>query len=370
MQVRISSSVILNETIESPKTVNGQAFGQSLAAYGQNVLIGEPWTGTGSAYFFNSGSNSQVNRPPSITASQIFTVTENSAPGTVVGTVSAQDADAGQSLSYLIIGGNTNVAFEINSTTGQIKVKSKSALDYETKPSLSLTVRVTDSGNPALSTDGVVTVNLTDVPDTRKRIESLFSTGVSSVNSAGAVSFTTPGLTDPHFTLVGSPAGVVLGEVKVALTDRYPFTTNEWGNDPLSQYISPFADGRNAPVGDYVYQTQFDATGFDPSTIELKFDSYAFDNSLTEFRVNGGPLQTSLSVPVTVGFVNGINTIQFVVYNAPGRNSNPTGFRVAMQASGVVIPSTAAMASPIASPVMTDIWILSNPIDVKRIFSL
>ncbi len=37
------------------------------------------------------------------------------------------------------------------------------ALDFETTPSFALVVRVTDNGNPALSSTATVTINLTDV---------------------------------------------------------------------------------------------------------------------------------------------------------------------------------------------------------------
>ena len=51
-----------------------------------------------------------------------FSVPENSADGTVVGTVTATDVDVGQTVTYAIVGGNTFNAFAIDSQTGQITV--------------------------------------------------------------------------------------------------------------------------------------------------------------------------------------------------------------------------------------------------------
>lgn len=107
-----------------------------------------------------------LNEPP-VVPPQSFNVLENSASGTVVGTVSASDPDLpAQTLTYQIVGGNTGNAFGINVATGQIFVKNRAPLDFETNPIFDLEVRVTDSGSPAASTIGNVTINLLDGNDT------------------------------------------------------------------------------------------------------------------------------------------------------------------------------------------------------------
>jgi Ca2+-binding RTX toxin-like protein len=103
-----------------------------------------------------------VNNAPSI-AAQAFALAENSPLGTVVGSVVASDVDAGQALTYSIVGGNTNAAFAINAATGQLSVANAGAIDFETTPVFNLMVRVTDNGDPALASDAAVTVNLSDV---------------------------------------------------------------------------------------------------------------------------------------------------------------------------------------------------------------
>jgi VCBS repeat-containing protein len=104
-----------------------------------------------------------VNDPP-VVAPATFTIPENSAANTTVGTVTYTDPDTGQSHSYAITAGNTNNAFSIDSS-GVIKVNNAAALDYETNPSFNLTVSVTDSGSPALSGETTVTINLENIEE-------------------------------------------------------------------------------------------------------------------------------------------------------------------------------------------------------------
>ena len=103
-----------------------------------------------------------TNNPPVIGA-QSFSVNENSVGGAVVGTVAASDPDAGQTLRYSIVQGNTSGAFSVNSQTGVIQVLDSAVLDYETTQSFSLVVQVIDNGVPALSASATVTINLLDV---------------------------------------------------------------------------------------------------------------------------------------------------------------------------------------------------------------
>jgi len=101
-----------------------------------------------------------VNDAPTDLALSANSVTENAANGTVVGTVSGTDVDAGDTKSYSL----TNTAggrFAINSSTGLITVADGSVLNYEAATNHSVTVRVTDSGG--LTYDETFAINLTNV---------------------------------------------------------------------------------------------------------------------------------------------------------------------------------------------------------------
>ncbi len=89
-------------------------------------------------------------------------VGENAANGTVVGTVTGVDPDAGATLSYSLTN-NAGGRFAINASTGQLTVANGSLLDYETATSHAITVRVTDQGG--LTFDRAFTINVTNVND-------------------------------------------------------------------------------------------------------------------------------------------------------------------------------------------------------------
>ncbi|MFO1005163.1 MAG: choice-of-anchor D domain-containing protein [Planctomycetaceae bacterium] len=111
---------------------------------------------------FVTGDMPDPNEYP-VVNDQSFSIAENSANDTVVGTVLASDPDVGQTLTYSIIGGNIDGAFSIDSSTGQITVANSAALDYERYSKISLIVSVADSATPHKTDTATVTINLTDV---------------------------------------------------------------------------------------------------------------------------------------------------------------------------------------------------------------
>lgn len=104
-----------------------------------------------------------VNETPSVVENS-YEVDENSPAGTLVGAVAATDPDQGQTHTFSIISGNDQGVFEISSD-GKITVKDGSKIDYETHFSAVLTIRVTDSGTPALFSDGQVIIRTKNVDE-------------------------------------------------------------------------------------------------------------------------------------------------------------------------------------------------------------
>ena len=107
-----------------------------------------------------------VNEPPVVT-NQTFSVTENAAAGTTVGTVAATDEDAGDNLIFSITSGNVGTAFVINENTGDITVAG--TIDHETTQNYMLTVQVSDGD---LSATATITINVTNVNDNTPMITS------------------------------------------------------------------------------------------------------------------------------------------------------------------------------------------------------
>ena len=106
---------------------------------------------------------SSINTAPTL-ADTSFTIDVNSADGTVVGTVTGNDKDSGDTLSYNIVGGTGKEVFAVNEKTGEVIVTDSNRLDYESNKSFTLDVKVTDSGN--LADTATVTINLNDLNDT------------------------------------------------------------------------------------------------------------------------------------------------------------------------------------------------------------
>ena len=99
-----------------------------------------------------------VNESPSVEDTALA-IEENTASGTVIYTVSGMDPDAGAVLTYSITSGNTGTAFAMNNS-GEITVNDALALDFETTPFFTLTVRVSDG---ILFDDAIISVNIMDV---------------------------------------------------------------------------------------------------------------------------------------------------------------------------------------------------------------
>jgi len=109
-------------------------------------------------YLNNGGSNLSP-----VIYNQNFQLNENSANATTVGTVVASDPNSGQSISFTIVGGNTNNAFSINASSGILTVANSLALNFESSPVFSLTVRATDNGTGNLYAQATIAINLVNV---------------------------------------------------------------------------------------------------------------------------------------------------------------------------------------------------------------
>ena len=101
-----------------------------------------------------------VNETPTDLSLSASTVAENATNGTVIGAVTATDADTGDTKAYALAD-SAGGRFAINSSTGQITVANGSLLNYESATSHNVTVRVTDSGG--LTYDETFTINVTNV---------------------------------------------------------------------------------------------------------------------------------------------------------------------------------------------------------------
>ena len=94
-------------------------------------------------------------------------ISENSAGGTIIGTLSATVPDAGSSFVYALAAGNGTDDADNNLVTingNQVLVKSGAVIDYETNQVLNINVQVSDNGG--LSYAKAVSANVLDINET------------------------------------------------------------------------------------------------------------------------------------------------------------------------------------------------------------
>ncbi len=191
-------------------------------------------------------------------------------------------------------------------------------------------------------------------------ITTLFNTGFDADGNLLA-----DGEIDPHYVLIQVPDGSGFGsEAFVADSTRNPFANGLWmPNSETSSWIGPQIDqsttSNETSTGVYIYRTTFDLTGFNPEDASIT-GRWSTDNNGLDIRINGlslgfthsnGPtlraFQTFADFEVNDGFVEGINTLDFVIENLPlppQLTVNPTGLRVEM--TGTIMtpePSTWAL---------------------------
>ncbi|MBV6647104.1 MAG: cadherin domain-containing protein, partial [Cyclobacteriaceae bacterium] len=171
-----------------------------------------------------------LNESP-IIVDQGFNIDENSPNSTSVGTVVATDPESA-GLTYSITAGNTNSAFAINGSTGEITVNASSELDFETTPSYALTVEVTDGTNTSSAT---ITVDINDIvenqaPTVQDGVLSV-DENVSNGTPVGSVVLSDPDADPLTVTIIaGNTASAFaiddLGEITVNDSSAIDFEVN------------------------------------------------------------------------------------------------------------------------------------------------
>ena len=139
---------------ETSTTITGLTAGTTyeVQVMAKNDEGDSDWSATGSGA---TAADSPDNNPPTFTSPpDSLDIAEDSAAGTVVGTVAATDPDDGDTLTYSL----DSTLFNISSS-GVITVASGAALDYESAPSLTVIVTVNDG---TVDVTHNLTINVTD----------------------------------------------------------------------------------------------------------------------------------------------------------------------------------------------------------------
>lgn len=190
----------------------------------------------------------------------------------------------------------------------------------------------------------------------------LYNTGVDD-----SFNLLSGGSIDPHYQLVSSPDTTFAGPAAYISYDGWPLTGgNRWlSNGPDSKWISPrsttgldiyYPTGSGVADGYYTYRTSFDLSGLNPDTAVIDgwwvSDNFGvnliLNGVITGFTSNGdfmGGTKPNNTFHLDSGFISGVNTLDFTVYNAPlGFNGiNPSGLRVELSGTAAPVPEPSTM---------------------------
>ena len=208
-------------------------------AYGDGTTYAGGW---GAASATGTVTTGECSQPPEFDEplGYSFTVSEDAATSTLVGTVTASDPDEGDVVAYSITTGNEAGRFTIGKDTGEVTVAG--ALDYETAPSYNLTVSAGDGSRAGTATT-TVEIAVTDVPEDAPAApgdvsvslsEGIFTIGWEPVTGAGLYEAQYRiGDTEDDWAAVGTTTATVLTyspEGGATFGSTYEFRVRAYGD--------------------------------------------------------------------------------------------------------------------------------------------
>ena len=246
----------------------------------------------------------------------------------------------------------------------------------QTGPSATLTV--TDATSAASGTYVVTATNGFGAASSRQAIVSVRNVipGVVGTGNDMAGGLLPDGSEDGRYVLFANADGQSGIPAIVHDTTVFPIVTGPWFNtSTTAKWIAPrfnsqgaagLAGDGGAGAGTYVYRLTFDATGYDPASIHIT-GGWATDNLGLAIRVNGiatgltndaqFPVLTNFTInDSNADFVNGVNTIDFVVQNSDDV-AGYTGLLVSgLRGLGIQLPPLPAVGialTPAGLPVVS-----------------
>ena len=282
--------------------------------------------------------------PPTDIALSASSVAENAVIGTVVGTLSTTDVDAGSRFTYILVAGTgstDNASFSVVGNT----IKTAASFNYEAKTSYSIRVRSADQ--TGLSTERAFTISVANVNETPTDI-ALSATSIAENKAVGAV-IGTLSTTDSDssntftYTLVGATGStdnasftIVGGQLLAASSFNFEAkssysvrvrSTDQGGLFTEKQFtitVTNVNETPGTPTGVTV------VAGGGQVSLSWTAPRFAGDTAITDYVVkyssNGGstwttfrdPVSTATSSTVT-GLTNGTSyVIKVIAKNAVG----------------------------------------------------
>ncbi len=225
------------------------------------VLVGDLDSATVRIY------DDDVNEAPTV-GDVGFAVAENSLDGALIGTLMGSDPDVGDTLTYVISAGNGQGAFRIDPDTGQLTVAAGGALDHETTPAYSLTVRVSDQAGLADSATLTIAVNdVNETPTARDDSWAVSTDGILDIAEPGVLANDSD--VDSSLLTAGLAAGTTDGTLDLDDSGDFIYTPDP-GFEGMDGFTYTAGDGEAmsppAQVGILVYDgwlVQIDADSGD-----------------------------------------------------------------------------------------------------------
>ncbi|MFO0454912.1 MAG: LamG-like jellyroll fold domain-containing protein, partial [Planctomycetota bacterium] len=242
-------------------------------------------------------------------------IAENSANGTVVFKAKSLEVDSGDTTTYSIVSGNTNSAFAINSSTGQLTVANSTSLNFEATPSFSLVIRAADS--QGVTADQTVTVTLTDVNDaptiTSGHTYTLPGTNEDTTSSGTLASTILTGASWADVD-AGAVSGLAITAVTGNGTWQYSTDGTTWANFGAvnstnallitsTSQVRYIPNAQNGETATFTYKAWDRTTGTASTNATPSYATTASSGGSTAFSTNNASAQ------ITVTSVNDAPTI-------------------------------------------------------------
>ena len=246
-----------------------------------------------------TSSNSTVTNPPPVFSLNTLTVSvnENATSGTV-GTVTATDPD-GDTLAYSVGGADAaafNGDFSLGAATGAITVKSDASIDYETKPSYSVTITATDDSGGTDTID--VSINVTNRDDAGEVTLSA-ATPVLDEEITASVSDPDGGVTVSSWRLSrGNTAGGSFTNIGGVTSASYTPVQADVGRflKATAFYTDSFGAGKKAEK-----TAEFGVSGVPLVNVAPEFSADSYTRRIAE----EGPARGNVGAPVAAQDRNG-----------------------------------------------------------------
>jgi hypothetical protein len=165
--------------------------------------------------------------PTNIALSGSMTIAENAATGTVLGTFSTTDADAGDTHTYSLVSGDgstDNASFQILGN----ELRSKAVFDYETKSSYSIRVRTTDGAGAYYEKAFTVSVeDENEVPEVTSSTLTLSEDAPETVIGSDKLNTTVDAGETATYTLTAAPSKGTLKNDGAVLNTDGTFTQSD-----------------------------------------------------------------------------------------------------------------------------------------------